>query len=56
VDVAVRFVSTLVKLQPMKDHWAPRTGVAIHVVVYTIVPIVFGVVTVFSGLADGSLF
>jgi hypothetical protein len=44
------------KLQPMKDHWGPRAGVAIHVVAYTIVPLVFGVVTVLSGLAGGSLF
>lgn len=44
------------KLQPMKDHWGARTGAAIHVVAYTIVPLVFGVVTVLLGLAGQSLF
>jgi hypothetical protein len=44
------------KLEPMKQRWGPRAGLAIHVVGYTIIPIVFGVITVVSGLAGKSLF
>jgi hypothetical protein len=44
------------KLEPMKEKWGPRTGVAIHIVGYTIMPIVFGAFAVMTGLAGGSLF
>ena len=44
------------KLQPMKERWGPRAGLAIHIVGYTVAPIVFGVMSVVSGLAGKSLF
>lgn len=44
------------KLEPMKQRWGPRAGVAIHFVGYTLVPIVFGVISVAAGLAGKSLF
>jgi len=44
------------KLQPMKDRWGPRAGLAIHIVGYTVVPIVFGVISVFAGLGGKPLF
>jgi hypothetical protein len=44
------------KLEPMKQFWGPLAGVAIHVVGYTLVPIVFGVIIVVAGLAGKSFF
>jgi hypothetical protein len=44
------------KLEPMKQRWGPSAGLAIHIVGYTVVPIVFGVISVLSGLAGKSLF
>jgi hypothetical protein len=44
------------KLQPMKERWGPRAGLAVHIIGYSVVPIVFGVMSVLSGLAGKSLF
>jgi hypothetical protein len=44
------------KLEPMKQRWGPGAGLAIHVVGYTLIPIIFGVMTVVAGLAGKSLF
>ena len=44
------------KLEPMKQRWGPSAGVAIHVVGYTVIPIIFGVITVVAGMAGKSLF
>ncbi len=38
------------KLEPMKQKFGERTGTAIHVFGYTVVPIVFGVVYIIKGL------
>ncbi len=34
------------KLQPMKDYWGEGRGTALHVVAYTVLPIVVGAVLV----------
>ena len=44
------------KLAPMKERWGPNAGLAIHVVGYTVIPIIFGVISVVSGLAGKALF
>ena len=44
------------KLEPMKQRWGPGAGMAIHIVGYTVIPIIFGVVSVVAGLAGKSLF
>jgi hypothetical protein len=44
------------KLEPMKRFWGERGGLAVHVVGYTVVPIVFGIVLVVRGLQGGALF
>lgn len=44
------------KLEPMKEFWGPRAGLAIHIVGYSVIPIAFGVISILSGLAGKSLF
>lgn len=44
------------KLEPMKQRWGPTAGMAIHIVGYTIIPIIFGVISVAAGIAGKSLF
>ena len=44
------------QLQPMKDRWGPRAGLAVHFVGYTVLPIAFGIYAVRAGLAGASLF
>jgi hypothetical protein len=51
----VKRPETLKKLEPMKNHWGEKAGVAIHFVAYTVVPVFFGIVTVINGLNGGSL-
>ena len=43
------------KLGPMKEMWGPRTGVAIHVIGYTVMPIVFGAFLLWLEFSGGSL-
>ena len=44
------------KLEPMKKFWGERAGPIVHVVGYTLVPIVVGIVLLLSGLQGASLF
>ena len=44
------------KLEAMKEQWGETAGYAIHVLAYSIVPILFGVVMLMRGLEGGSLF
>jgi hypothetical protein len=44
------------KLEPMKKFWGGKAGPIVHIVGYTIVPIVLGIVLVIRGLQGGSLF
>ena len=44
------------KLEPMKKRWGDKTGVAIHVFAYTIIPLVFGAIVLFIGMSGGSIF
>jgi hypothetical protein len=44
------------KLEPMKKFWGERGGQAVHVISYTVMPIVIGIFLVLSGLQGGSLF
>lgn len=44
------------KLKPMKEFWGERRGAVIHTIGYTVVPIVFGIAMIASGLKGGSLF
>ena len=38
------------KLIAMKEQWGEQTGSLIHLVAYSIIPLVFGVVMLFRGL------
>jgi len=44
------------KLEPMKSFWGEGGGQLIHVIAYTIVPIVVGIVLLLSGLMGAALF
>ena len=44
------------KLNAMKDRYGPTTGVIIHTISYTVVPLVAGVILVIAGLRGGSIF
>ena len=45
-----------VKLEAMKKQWGDKAGTTVHVIAYTVVPIVLGVVMVVRGLRGGSVF
>ncbi|HZF07168.1 MAG TPA: hypothetical protein VFE33_00105 [Thermoanaerobaculia bacterium] len=44
------------KLAPMQKAWGEGRGQLLHVVAYTVVPIVVGIVLILSGLAGASFF
>ena len=37
------------KLEAMKKFWGEKAGLAIHVVAYTVMPIVFGIALIVAG-------
>lgn len=38
------------KLEPMKKFWGQKTGVIIHIIGYSIIPIIFGIMIIVTGL------
>jgi hypothetical protein len=44
------------KLEPMKNFWGERAGQLVHVVGYTVLPIIIGILLIVTGLQGGSLF
>ncbi len=44
------------KLKAMKDLWGDKVGLAVHVIGYTVVPIMVGISFVRSGIQGASLF
>jgi hypothetical protein len=52
----VKKAEQFAKLDAMKKRWGEKAGTAIHVIAYTVVPIVFGIVMIIRGLQGGSLF
>ncbi len=44
------------KLDAMKQQWGERPGTIMHVVAYSIVPLVFGAVSILAGLRGVALF
>jgi hypothetical protein len=44
------------KLEPMKKFWGEKLGYGIHVVGYTVVPILVGLIVLIKGLMGVSLF
>jgi dolichol kinase len=44
------------KLQPMKQFWGEKAGFWIHVVGYSVFPILIGVFLVSTGIRGGGLF
>lgn len=44
------------KLEAMKKQWGERAGTIVHVVAYTVVPIVFGIVMIVAGIRGASPF
>ncbi len=44
------------KLTAMKDRWGDKGGLAIHVIAYSIVPMVFGLVMLVTGYQGFALF
>ena len=47
--------AALGKLEPMKRMWGEILGTAIHVIAYTVVPIVLGVAAILAGLKGTSI-
>ena len=52
--VYVRFTdpTKLGKLEPMRKQWGETAGTVVHVVGYTIMPIVLGILLIRAGLAQ----
>ena len=48
--------SKLKKLKPMQDKWGEQTGLIVHTVTYSLIPVAFGVAMLFAGLTGVSLF
>ena len=48
--------SKVKKLEPMKQQWGKNTGTAVHVIGYSVVPIIFGLVLIFAGFKGVSFF
>lgn len=44
------------KLEPMKQRYGGKAGFVVHVIGYTVIPILFGVVVTLKGLMGKSLF
>lgn len=44
------------KLEAMKKFWGEKVSMAIHVAAYTVIPILFGIVLIITGLQGGSIF
>jgi hypothetical protein len=44
------------KLEPMKERWGPRAGLWIHVLGYSVVPVVGGALIALGGVAGMSFF
>ena len=42
------------KLDAMKKQWGERTGTIVHVVGYTVIPIIVGLVLIATALISGS--
>jgi hypothetical protein len=44
------------KLEAMQTRWGATAGVVVHMVAYSLLPILFGIVVLFVGFRGGSLF
>ncbi len=44
------------KLNAMKEKYGEKTGVAIHTISYTIIPIIAGIIFIVIGLKGGAIF
>ena len=44
------------KLEPMKKFWGQKRGEWVHIIGYTIVPILIGIVLILRGLRGESVF
>jgi len=44
------------KLQAMKEFYGAKRGTIIHVIGYTVLPIIFGIVFLVAGIRDAPLF
>jgi hypothetical protein len=44
------------KLEAMKKQWGEGAGKAVHLVAYTIVPIIFGIIMILAGISGVSFF
>ncbi len=47
---------TFGKLEAMKKTWGPKVGQVVHFISYTVVPIIFGIVAIITGLRGVSIF
>lgn len=52
----VKTPEKLGKLEAMKKQWGPSAGNAVHLVAYTIVPIIVGLVFIITGFRGVALF
>ncbi len=44
------------KLAAMKERWGEKPGTAMHVISYTVLPIVLGLILVIRGVLGGSIY
>jgi hypothetical protein len=44
------------KLGPMKEKWGGKAGYIVHFIGYSLIPLIFGCVTIINGLNGGSFF
>lgn len=48
--------SKLKKLKPMQDKWGEQTGLIVHTVAYSLIPVALGVAMLFAGFSGVSVF
>ncbi|MFO7537704.1 MAG: hypothetical protein R6X32_06550 [Chloroflexota bacterium] len=48
--------SKLGKLKAMEQQWGGNTGRTIHLIAYSVIPILFGIVTIVAGISGVSFF
>ncbi len=44
------------KLAPMKEKFGEKPGNLIHLVAYSIVPLIFGIIIIYTGISGVSIF
>ena len=56
IFIRMKNPSKFAKLEAMKKLWGEKAGTAVHIIGYTIVPIIVGIVFIVSGLQGKAIF